>query len=79
MASMSKVKSIFVYLNNFHKNRLLVSNTISTMGLLALGDILTQYIEIKINNRTKRSDGDLKNESSFKSEFNLTRNGNYKY
>lgn len=48
MLVVSKFKVFMRNLNRFHKNQLLASNVLSTMGLVAIGDVFAQYIEIKL-------------------------------
>lgn len=49
---MNSIKRIAVICRNAHKKHLLVSNTLTTIGLLGVGDALTQYIEYKIAYKT---------------------------
>lgn len=53
LINIAKFKLLLRSLHNFHKKQQLLSNTLSTMGLLALGDTLTQYIEFKLANANR--------------------------
>jgi hypothetical protein len=81
MASFARLKNVLRFLNRFHRNQLLLSNTLSTIGLLAVGDTLTQYIEIKLTNAKIIANNDKKKKppasSSFLDSYNPTRTGNY--
>jgi len=49
MAFASKFKRAADFVRNAYNKNLLVSNTLTTMSLLAAGDLMTQFIEIKLN------------------------------
>ena len=46
--SFSKLVRFARFCKDIYNRQLLVSNTISTIALLAAGDIMTQYIEVKL-------------------------------
>lgn len=48
MAFTSKFKIAANFLKKAYNKNLLVSNTLTTMTLLAAGDVMTQYIEIRL-------------------------------
>lgn len=52
MAFASTLKKAAVLFKKAYNKNLLVSNTLTTVTLLGAGDLLTQYIEIKINDPT---------------------------
>lgn len=49
MAFASKFKRAADFVKKAYNKNLLVSNTLTTMSLLAAGDLMTQFIEIKLN------------------------------
>ena len=63
MIFVSKFKVFMRNIHRFHKNRLLASNTLSTMGLVGVGDLLAQYIEIKLTIKRKNESDAVKNDA----------------
>lgn len=63
MLVVSKLKVFVRNLNRFHKNQLLLSNTLSTMGLIGIGDVFAQYIEIKLTVKKKLADAAAKDKN----------------
>ena len=55
MVIVSKLSISFRYCKRIFKSNLLLSNTISTMGLLGIGDALSQYIEIRHSNKSNHN------------------------
>ncbi|CAF0742345.1 unnamed protein product [Brachionus calyciflorus] len=55
MVVVSKLTSSFNFCKQMFRTRLLLSNTVSTMVLLGVGDAITQYIEIKLTNKSNHN------------------------
>jgi hypothetical protein len=51
MISYSKIAKAFHFCRNAYARQLLLSNTLSTMALLGIGDFLTQTVEIRMKNK----------------------------
>ena len=49
MVVISKFKKVSTLFKNFYKNHLLLSNTLTTIGILGSGDLISQYIEKKLS------------------------------
>ena len=49
---MNGIKRLAAFCKKAHKNNLLVSNTFATVSLLGVGDMLTQYIEHKLADKS---------------------------
>jgi hypothetical protein len=54
MAFISKFKLAANFIKKAYNKNLLASNTLTTMSLLAAGDLMTQFIEIKLIDNTSK-------------------------
>ena len=57
----AKLVKAFKFCRNVYTKQLLLSNTVSTMVLLGVGDVLTQTIEIKIKHKNTQKGSYLAN------------------
>jgi hypothetical protein len=55
MISYSKIAKALHFCRNAYAKQLLLSNTLSTMALLGLGDFLTQTVEIRMKYKNTSS------------------------
>jgi hypothetical protein len=51
---MAILRAIVQSAKNFHQKHQMTSNTLMTIGLLGAGDLITQYIEIKVVNSSEK-------------------------